>query len=425
MKKITYHFIAQTPIFTGSDENHGTTRALRREKRLLPKRITIQSQFADRKTRQTAALNILFAIYKEIPNDLKAGNYGFYDAFANKVKAATQNPDKYQFLNQLCDTCSVTTISDRYTDIVMHTLEQFDDAELLETIRNEHQFLMLRLRDAVKKNYEPTITPSVQSEFSFTKSFDKIPYIGGNSIRGLIRRLLMYDYCQQIGITSLEPTTYHKMFTGGTLSDSTGVEDIAMRRGITELCPPIALLGSAVGSQTIEGALKVAGARLRCTENGTGYVSFWELIENQFGTRLDSSKQESKLALIGPNDKAKSGKGKDISTQMKYEFECFVTGSEFDSVFVLDAENPLVESCFYRALELFRDFGFVGGNSARDNGSIDVQIDIPTDGSKLYLDYLQKIKQSAFEQFQKELPQAKPTAAKTKEILEFGFTEVA
>lgn len=405
MKKINYQIIAKTPIFTGSDENSGTIRQLRREKRLLPQRVTVQSNFADRKARQTAALNILYAIYKEIPNDLKAGSYGFYDAYANKVKAATHNPDKYAFLNQLCDTCSVTTISDRYADTVMQTVEQFGDTELLETIRSEHQFLMLRLRDAVKNAYEPKLTPSVNSTFSFTKSFDKIPYISGNSIRGLMRRLLMYDYCQQIGVTSLEPTTYHKMFTGGTLSESTGVEDIAMRRGITNLCPPIALLGSAVGSQTIEGALKVTGARLCCIENGTGDVSFWELIETQFGTRLDSSKQESKLALIGPNDKAKSGKGKDISTQMKYEYECFVTGSEFDATFVIDSNNPIVTSCFYRALELFRDFGFVGGNSARDSGSIDVVIDIPKDGSKLYLDYLQDIKQAAFEQFQKELPE--------------------
>ena len=406
MKKINYSFVAKTPLFTGSDENHGTTRQLRREKRLLPSRITIQSRFADRKARQTAALNILFSIYKEIPNDLKSGSYGFYDAYANKCKAATQTPDKYAFLNQLCDSCSVITISDKYANIVMQTIEQFDDAELLETVRNEHQFLMLRLRDAVKNNFEPSIIELGASTFSFTKSFDKIPYFGGNSIRGLIRRLLMYDYCQQIGITQMEAVTYHRLFTGGTLSDSTGVEDMVMRRGIIDLCPPIALLGSAVGSQTIEGALKVTGARLQCIENGTGDVSFWELIETQFGTRLDSSKQEAKLALIGQGEKGKSGKGKDVSTQMKYEYECFITGSIFDATFVLDSNNPIVESCFWRALELFQQFGFVGGNSARDNGSIDVQIDIPADGSRLYLDYLQDVKEKAFGHFHKELKAA-------------------
>lgn len=406
MKRINYSFVAKTPVFTGSDENNGTVRNLRREKRLLPERITIQSQFKDRKSRQTAALNILYSVYKCIDNALKSGNYGYYDAFANKAKAATQCPDKYVFLNQLCESCGVTTITDRYSDVVMQMVELFEDSELLEVVRNEHQFLMLRLREAVSQKEEYQMTTedlTGNSIFSFTKSFDKIPYIGGNSIRGLMRRLLMYDFCVQLDIDSLTKETYHKLFTGGTLSDSTGVEDMAMRRGITALCPPIALLGSAVGNQTIEGALKVVGARLRCLENGTGDVSFWELIETQFGTRLDSEKQETKLQLIGSNDKPKSGKGKDVSTQMKYEYECFITGSEFDASFVIDTHSPLIESCFYRALELLRDYGFVGGNSARDSGSIDILIDIPTDGSKLYLNYLAENRERFFTEFQPKL----------------------
>lgn len=119
MKRINYSFVAKTPIFTGSDGNNGTVRNLRREKRLLPERVTIQSRFTDRKARQTAALNILYSVYKEIDNSLKSGNYGYYDAFANKAKAATQCPDKYAFLNQLCESCGVVTISDRYADVLM------------------------------------------------------------------------------------------------------------------------------------------------------------------------------------------------------------------------------------------------------------------------------------------------------------------
>jgi hypothetical protein len=107
--------------------------------------------------------------------------------------------------------------------------------------------------------------------------------------------------------------------------------------------------------------------------------------------------------LIGPVEKAKSGKGKDVSVQMKYEYECFITGSEFDAAFVIDTHSPLIESCFYRAVELFRDFGFVGGNSARDSGSIKVLVDIPADGSKLYLDYLAENRERFFTEFQPKL----------------------
>ena len=135
-------------------------------------------------------------------------------------------------------------------------------------------------------------------------------------------------------------------------------------------------------------------------------MSFWELIDTQFGTRLDSSKNETKLALIGSDDKPKSGKGKDVSTQMKYEQEVFITGSEFDAAFVLDTYNPIVESCFYRAVELFREFGMVGGQSARDCGQIDVVVDIPVDGSRLYLDYLAENREKMFQNFTPRLKEA-------------------
>jgi hypothetical protein len=282
----------------------------------------------------------------------------------------------------------------------------FEDGELLETLRNETQFLMLRLRQAVQLSKTDQFTPQYDgllggSDFTYTKSFESIPYIGGNSIRGLIRRLLMRDFCQLTGVDEqgLDKEMFHRMFTGGTLNDSTGSEDMSMRRNLINICPPLMLLGSAVGNQTIEGGIKVGGARLQCHENGTGGVSFWELLDTQFGTRLDSEKQETEIMLYGPDEKAKSGKGKDVSVQMKYEYEVFVTGSIFDSSFVLDTHSPLIESCFYRALELFKAYGYVGGNSARDSGAIDVLIDIPEGATALYLRHLVENKEAILAYF--------------------------
>lgn len=214
-----------------------------------------------------------------------------------------------------------------------------------------------------------------------TKNFDKVPYFGGNSIRGYLRRIVMYDFCKLAGVTNLNKTTYHRLFTGGNITDSTGFEDIQKREDFIKNCPPIGLFGSAIGNMTIEGEMLVQGARLQCKENGTSDVSFWEQIELNFGTRLDSSKRETDIH-IGENEKEAP------TSQMIYQYENFVTGSVFDSSFILKTEDKLLVSVFWRMINLWKEQPTIGGNSARDSGIIDINIDVPQDADKLYLDYI-------------------------------------
>jgi len=415
MKRVTYSLTAQTPIFTGSDEKSGTIKMLRRESRLLPKPIEIQSAFANEQERRLAALHILFGVYDNISPQLKADNYGYYDAFAGKVKAAAKAPTKYAFLTMLCEMCDIDTIKNEHLDAIVNMLDMFDDSELLHTIKEEHQYLMMLVRQTAQRKTPLLSVERAVSGYTFKKAEDRIPYISGNSVRGLYRRLLMYDYCKQLGILKVDEDSYHTLFTGGIIFSNkekkdkseemdskqlapkgknnglkltAGVEDIGARRLIKDLCPPLAVLGSAIGSQTIEGAVNFIGPRLRCAENGTGEVSYWSLIENKFKTRLDSSKNEAVLELVNSGTQAKSGKGKDIKTQMLMVSEKFITGSQFDAAFVLKLDDPLIESCFWRGIELFKEYGFIGGEIGSDSGSIDMHIDIPAGASDLYLQHL-------------------------------------
>jgi len=418
--KVNYSFVAETPLFTGSDENSGIVRTLRREKVLLKNPVTFESSFSSAEERRKALMDIIFGIYASIPQRLKTDNYGFYEAYSNKVKAACASRDKYVFLNRLVDSCSIVTIPAGISEVIKTALDKFSSTELIETTRNEHQYLMILLREYVAKNrkdkeiekqeaidsFETSIIQPVLTETKdntikpivFTKIFDHVPYFGGNSIRGYLRRLIMTDFIKCIGITKLNKSTYHQLFTGGNITESTGTEDIESREKYISMCPPIGLIGSAIGNGTIEGELKVMGARLRCLENSTGDTTFWEFVETVFGTRHDDSKAETEIEILPELDK--KGKVKEPpTTQMFYQYETLIKGSVFDSCFILTTDNELLISVFWRMMKLWKENNFIGGNSARDSGMIDLNINIPENSDTLYLDYLQEHKDEILEYF--------------------------
>ena len=390
--KVNYSFTALTPLFTGGDENNGTLRTLRREKRLLTNPVKFKSIFNNKIERTKALMNLVYPVYTNIDKNLKADNYGFYEAYANKVKAALATENKKQFLNKLLESCGIVVLADGSYQLVREALDKFSDVEFLETMREEHQYLMILLREYVswyRSNegkqigaqmsiWEQQSDPIIE-EIEFIKNFENVPYFGGNSIRGYLRRVIMYDYCKLAGVSKMNKDTYHQLFTGGNITDSTGFEDIAKREKYIEMCPAIGLLGSAIGNMTIEGEMKVIGARLRCKENGTGDLSFWQLIEQNFGTRLDSSKREKEIEIVN-NTEQKS--------QMIYQYENFISGSVFDSAFVLITEDELMLSTFWRMMKLWKENNFIGGNSARDSGLIDIAMDIPTNADAKYLEYI-------------------------------------
>lgn len=390
--KVNYSFTALTPLFTGGDENNGTLRTLRREKRLLTNPVKFKSVFNNKIERTKALMNLVYPVYTNIDKNLKADNYGFYEAYANKVKAALATENKKQFLNKLLESCGIVVLADGSSQLVRKTLDKFSDVEFLETMREEHQYLMILLREYVswyRSNegkqigaqmsiWEQQTEPLIE-EIEFIKNFENVPYFGGNSIRGYLRRVMMYDYCKLAGVSKMNKDTYHQLFTGGNITDSTGFEDIAKREKYIEMCPAIGLLGSAIGNMTIEGEMKVIGARLRCKENGTGDLSFWQLIEQNFGTRLDSSKREKEIEIVN-NTEQKS--------QMIYQYENFITGSVFDSAFVLTTEDELIISAFWRMMKLWKENNFIGGNSARDSGMIEIAMDIPENADAKYLEYI-------------------------------------
>lgn len=421
MLNIKYAFKALQPIHTGSDVNLGTLRTLRREKTLVSNPTPIISRFTPdqkRLKRQALALLVL-RLWDKMDNRARVT---IYEEIASKLLASTAVRTKEEFLQTICiklEIREVTTDKNRRFDVV-DILELFDDYELLSTIRLESQYIMSMFRKIKDENIawmkdkkgktqvaketlfgeeDPALrSPEVLIQDELIKVYDQpwvetksiqaidyVPVIAGNSFRGLIRRLVMYDFCKLAEITGINPVMYHQLFTGGTINGSTGFEDIGKRIEVINNCPMLGLFGSAIGNQTIQGELRVGQGQLKCSENGTGVLSYHDLVEIIFSTRLDSSKLENTLVVDGEDKE---------THQMKYEYEVYVSGAVFNHSFTCTSDNPLIISAFWRMLELFKAEPYITAKGAVGHGEIDLsEIIIPEGASSLYLQHIEQNKE--------------------------------
>lgn len=400
MIRIQYRFKTKEPLHTGSNEKLGILRTLRKQTVIIDDNREIKSRFRkdQQKLRRQAVALLLYRLWDKIPDRQRVT---IYEEIAAKLLASTSAPNKEEFLQVLCRRLEIresTTDQNRRFDII-DILELFDDEELLTLIRKESQYIMQVFRrikneniawqkevggkskiskntlfgtTTLEKSPEVLIQDALEEVMSqdfqvyeLGKREEQIPTIAGNSIRGLIRRLVMRDYFDFLGLTKLLPKDYHMMMTGGTITDDTGLADISKKRELFDMCPMLFLLGTAAGNQTLQGCLKVCQADLVCKENGFDDLGYRSFVEVLFGTRLDTSKLENVMDFEEKDDQ---------THQMLYEYEVFVKGAEFAHEFVLDLENhPLSKPTFYAMLKIFMDFGFIAAKGSIGHGEIDIK----------------------------------------------------
>jgi hypothetical protein len=400
MIKISYKATAIEPLVHGSDNNTtGNKRLFRRERYKLPKPERIESKFDDDVQRRHAALCILYGVYKSIDSKLKSDYYGYYEPYHANIVAATHNRTRFEFLNQLCESCGIRAINEREIIPITLALERFSDVELMYTMQRETQYLMLLLRDYIKNDGRPSLSDrntDAPKRF-FEKQFDDVPFISGNAIGGTLRRLAIRDFFQRIGYNSetmgVDKTIYHELMTGGNISESTGTLNLDKKEKIINLCPPVGVLGSALGNMTTTSFIKIGSLRPECAELGfTDSPSYWELLGNNFGTRNDTSKTELEIFI---NDDSNNRN----ADQMIYYTEVLNAGTVLRGDMVLATDNEILVSCFWHMLLLWKQFGYIAGRSARGYGRVEVDFEVPENSNALYLEHLNKIKTEALNHF--------------------------
>jgi hypothetical protein len=385
MIKIDYRFTTKTPLHTGSDKDYGTTKTLRRQKIILREPVRVKSAYANEQERNEAIVQILLAVHHSIDFEGMKGRrlMGIWDEWFSKLLKASTTNTKEGFISSLCEGWGVRAIKD---DEIISVIDRISSEELIETSRANAHYLILKLRGRSKDKGNLNIFTSSSEPSEFIKTYEMLPMVSGNSIRGIMRRLVMYDFVKRTGIEKMSKSNYHMLFTGGILNDSTMYEDLDKRKQLIDLCPMLGVFGAAIGNMTIEGSMSVGMAYPECREMNTGDKSYWEYLDVIFQTRLDSAKTETTVAI----DDAEKRESPD---QMKYEYEVFAPGTPFRHAFRMLEVDPLWVSAFWHAMALLKDNPFIGGMWAIGNAECDLSGIVVTEGAgKQYTEYLSSVK---------------------------------
>ncbi|MEM4454443.1 MAG: hypothetical protein QXT28_07025 [Thermofilaceae archaeon] len=208
----------------------------------------------------------------------------------------------------------------------------------------------------------------------------EVPFISGNSIRGVLRRLLFQDFFKRVGY-EIKSTKLFYLFSGGALEEAAeeeaGVLDLQLRRMIRSSLPPLSLLGGAIANQTFSGKLTVGMALPVCRELNDflpvkSNLSFYDYLTFTFATRHAERDMPESVQEKPPRGQEKA----EPTVQMMYNIECFAPGTKFYHKFTLMDATPIEKSCFAWMIELWRQRPILGGKSAIGYGQ--VLIDYPT-----------------------------------------------
>jgi hypothetical protein len=400
MDRLNYRFTVVSPLAHFGEQKTSNVRLFRRQRvKVRPESVVEhKSKFKSEESRRRAIAAILNTVYDNVPPDRK--KVTIWDEFTARVHiAAVQAENQFAWLNRICQGFGIASLA--RPNIVSY-LEDFNSAEFLNTLKDELQYLIafMRLGRESRRNGNENVDlleePQDAPTLVFKKYYDDVPFVAGNHIRGKMRRLLMYDFCQRIGLkydifkpdgdeegVRIPESMYHRLMTGGNITDATGWEDIEKRESLIRMCPPLGLLGSAIGNMTIRGKLGVGDAQLSCAENATGDEPFSKFLDVEFGTRHDTGKLETEVPLANEKDAP--------TAQMIYYNEIVTPGAVFDHHFVLRSDNPLLQSVYAHMLDLFKQQPYLGGLSAKERGEVALGYDV-SGSSRAYLDYVEKNK---------------------------------
>jgi len=209
-------------------------------------------------------------------------------------------------------------------------------------------------------------------KFKIGSEFLDIPYIDGNAVRGILRRMIMKDFLEKTSYGDFKSVrAYHTFFSGGVLEtvekDSQGSLSLELRRTIREFLPPLSLFGSTYGNQAFSGKM-IAGkilplcrelaeqGMIQTTKEIDSLPSFHELKDFIFQTRRDELRAER-------NDDEQA-------VQMLINFQVLIPGSEFAHYFHLSDTTPVEEGCFRRCISLWQQHPYIGGKQSSGQGEI-------------------------------------------------------
>lgn len=235
----------------------------------------------------------------------------------------------------------------------------------------------------------------------------------GNAIRGMLRDCAARHLLQCLG-AKVGKKEFNILFSGGNISGSM-TADIDQAKRYRDLLPLVSVFGAGVGNQILAGKMSMGFAYPVCKETATLVPEFdvidggarkisWKSLTAVVGfTRMDDSKNIRYADFLNTE---KDGTEKDsATTQMRYEVEYLVPGSQLYHIINLMADNDVEIGVFVAAINEFSKNPILGGMGGKGFGLCDV--DFYLDGNffskivegELWLSSAAQNALSAYEQF--------------------------
>jgi hypothetical protein len=217
----------------------------------------------------------------------------------------------------------------------------------------------------------------------------RLPFISGNAIRGVLRRLAFRDLLRRVGIREVAPKLHHALFSGGVLEsgdDVEGVIDLELRRHVRDAIPPLGLFGCSVANQMVPGCLRVRHAMPVCAE----YRAYLPEVLAADPRAQHSVRTFTDVAFATRRDELRQPRsGDEQAVQMKVDFEAFVPGTLFVHGFALIYPSELEISCFGHLLGLWSEQPYIGGKAGSGYGEVRLAYD-PLPSPDAYISYCEE-----------------------------------
>jgi hypothetical protein len=239
--------------------------------------------------------------------------------------------------------------------------------------------------------------------FNLPTGPEDVPVVSGNAIRGMLRRLIMGDLLERVGYKPVDAKgqvrLYHSLFAGGVLEavseKDSGYIDLAMKRQIRGILPPVSLLGTALRNQMMEGKVDVAYAVPRAKELA-GFLredatypitaTLGDLQKQTFNTRRDEMAQDAKQE--GGN-----------SSQMLHTWWYIPPGTVFQHGFTLSNPSEIEAACLGHMIALWNVRPRLGAKAGTGNAEVRLDYRNVPDATP-YLDFIEANKDDILKMLQ-------------------------
>ena len=219
--------------------------------------------------------------------------------------------------------------------------------------------------------------------------------LSGNSWRGQIRDG-MAAYLLDILGTPLPREAVAFCFCGGTIAGNQ-VVDIERIKHFYAVLPPLAVLGGGVGNMLLAGKAKIGNIYPVCAETMrlvpeqyrvvAPELSYSQLTMEKSFTRRDDLKDVEKTGKLLAGNDAGASDAKDVKSdnldQMRYTCELLVAGTTLYTEILLPGSTNLELGALVSGLVQWAKKPFVGGQSGRGHGRVNLRYDI--DGGDEFL----------------------------------------